>query len=71
MSIIIDMLKGKPIWQGLRKPDGVHNAIVGAISFAFIAASVVAYLPGDITGEPAILLVAAVAGSILGKAFVI
>ena len=71
MSIVVDLFKGRSILGRLREPDGVHHAIVGAISFAFIAASVVTIFPGDITGESAILLVAAVVGSLLAKVFVI
>lgn len=70
MFIVIKMLKGKSLRQYFLEPDAGHHAIVGAISFAFIAAAVVASLPGETTGGSAILL-AAVAGSLFGKLFVI
>ena len=75
MSIVIDMLKGKlkdkSLRQYFREPDAAHHAIVGAISFAFIAAAVVASLPGETAGGSAIMIGAAVAGSLFGKLFVI
>lgn len=71
MSIVIDMLKGKSLRQYFREPDTAHHAIVGAISFAFIAAAVVSSLPGETTGGSAIFIIAAVAGSLFGKMFVI
>ena len=72
MSIVIKMLlKGKTLRQYLLEPDAAHRAIVGAITFAFIAAAVVASWPGETTGESAILIGAAVVGSLLGQVFVV
>jgi hypothetical protein len=64
-------LRGKFSVERFRTPEGIHTAIVGAISFAFIAAGIVPYLPALEPNSSLVILLAAGAGTLLGKVFVI